>query len=334
MSERKSSADKISESYNWQNSSGQHWQNPGTLNTTTMSQVEDKSNKGVSEIDSATDKTQQRLYEKANEQYNKPKEELEQNAGKNIAKTGGQYGSLTGKTFSNTLNLMRRADAYNNKPESEMFSVGTRHTGGVKNLGTGYQKPVLETEEMREMQRNRQLDFNQKQLAQALQDAVNHKDLNAFMQLYQILYNTELTRNQAEILMRQWTRQQEMSNILMKDVTTFNAFFSRYFSEETCRYIYDLGLERPTIANMLVSTVLAGTVPPDVEDYLLEQVQIQKTNEYIRRGYSYYDAYERARQEIEHTERMRHSVDAEAIKRDQSFMKRRSAKKQAKEISR
>lgn len=314
------------------NSQEQHWSNPDIENKTTFSQVEDKSNKGVREIDSATNKTQQRMYDKANEQYSKEKSDLDVNAGKNIAKTGGQYGSLNGKTFSHTLNLMRQADEYNNRPESEMFSVGTRHTGGVKNLGIGYQKPVINTEEMREMERNRQLDLTQKDLAVRLQDAVNHKDLNAFIQLYQQLYNTEITRNQAEILMHQWTRQQEMSNILLKDVTTFNAYFRRYFSEETCRYIHDLAIKRPTMARMLTQAVFDGYMPPDVQDYLLEQVTIQKTNDYLRRGYSNYDAYYMATQEIERAERRRLNVEEQAIKQDQTLAQKRAAKKQAKEI--
>lgn len=307
----------------------QHWGNPSIDNRQTMSQVEDKANKGVKEIDSATDKTQARMYSKANEQYNKKKSDLDVNAGKNIAKTGGQYGSLNGKTFSHTLNLMRQADAYNNKPTENIHRIGLH---GVQDLGPAYNRPQIETEEMREMQRNRQLDLTQKTLAVQLQDAVNHKDLNAFIQLYQQLYNTEITRNQAEILMHQWTRQQEMSNILMKDITTFNAYFRHYFSEETCRYIYDLAIKRPTMARMLTQAVFDGFMPPDIQDYLLEQVTIAKTNEYKYKGLSDYDAYRRAEQDIERNERMRANVDAAAITQDQSIKNRWNARKQAKEI--
>lgn len=309
----------------------QHWENPPVDNKQTMSQVEDKANKGVKEIDNATDKTQARMYGKANEQYNTPKSKLDPNAGKNIAKTGGQYGSLNGKTFSHTLNLMRQADAYNNKPTENIHRIGLH---GVQDLGPAYNRPQIETEEMREMQRNRQLDLTQKTLAVQLQDAVNHKDLNAFIQLYQQLYNTEITRNQAEILMRQWTRQQEMSNILMKDITTFNAYFRRYFSEETCRYIHDLAIKRPTLARMLTQAVFDGFMPPDIQDFLLEQVIIAKTNEYKRKGFSDYEAYRRAEQDVARTERFMDNVDAAAIKQDQSLGNQWNARKQAKEIGR
>ena len=312
-------------SYNEQ----QHWGNPPIDNSQTMSQVEDKANKGVKEIDKATDKTQERMYGKANEQYNTPKSKLDVNAGKNIAKTGGQYGSLNGKTFSHTLNLMRQADAYNNKPTENIHRIGLH---GVQDLGTAYNRPQIETEEMREMQRNRQLDLTQKTLAVQLQDAVNHKDLNAFIQLYQQLYNTEISRNEAEILMHNWTRQQEMSNILMKDITTFNAYFRRYFSEETCRYIHDLAIKRPTMARMLTQAVFDGFMPPDIQDYLLEQVTIAKTNEYKRKGLSDYEAYRRAEQDIARTERLIDNVEAAAIKQDQSLSNQWDARKQAKEI--
>lgn len=312
-----------------QYSGQQHWGNPPTDNSQTMSQVEDKANKGVKEIDNATDKTQARMYGKAKEQYDKSKSDLDVNAGKNIAKTGGQYGSLNGKTFSHTLNLMRQADAYNNKPTENIHRIGLH---GVQDLGLAYNRPQIETEEMREMQRNRQLDLTQKTLAVQLQDAVNHKDLNAFIQLYQQIYNTEISRNEAEILMHNWTRQQEMSNILMKDITTFNAYFRRYFSEETCRYIHDLAIKRPTMARMLTQAVFDGFMPPDIQDYLLEQVTIAKTNEYKRKGLSDYEAYRRAEQDIMRSERLMDNVDAAAIKQDQSLKNQWDARKQAKEI--
>ena len=73
-------------------------------------------------------------------------------------------------------------------------------------------------------------------------------------------------------------------------------------------------------------------MPPDIQDYLLEQVTIAKTNEYKRKGLSDYEAYMRAVQDIERAERLRLNVNAAAIKQDQSLGNQWNARKQAKEI--
>lgn len=255
---------------------------PAIESGVTTSATDDKSNKGVNETDNSVAKTKNEFRELYNEQLETPKSALDPNADKNIAKRGGQFGSLNGKKFEHTLNLMRKADAYNNKPTENIHRIGLH---GVQDLGPAYNRPRIETEEMREMDRNRQLDLNQKQLAQALQAAVNRKDLDAFMYFYQQMFGVELTRNQAEIAMRQFLRQNQISNILTKDVNQFTQLFSRWLDEDTALYAFNLMQNGNTqLANMLSSIFFTGVVPPAYAEYLRELTYQAKMHEYMRKN--------------------------------------------------
>jgi hypothetical protein len=264
------------------------------------------------------------------EQYSKPKSELEQNAGKNIAKGQSQYGMYNNRDYSKTLKLARMADTYNSKPQEHLMSVGTRNTGGIKDLGTGYERPELQTMETRAMDQALQLDTNQKQLAQALQDAVNHKDLNAFIQAYQQRYGIALDRYKAELTMNQWARQQEMSQMFTKSYAQWQNEFGRYFSDQTSHTIFDMVRTDPQYAAMLSATLGVGRPPAQYE-----QIQQDFVNEVfadlVKQGVSEQDAIAQAERTATVFNMKNAGVDEFAVVQAQKWKQRRNNKKLAKQ---
>lgn len=239
-------------------------------NKNTEAQVQDKKEKGVNELEGNKKKAVEGTQAVENYVHDTSKERLDPRVNANQAKGEGQYGMINGRDFSRTLRLARDADRYNNKPVQHMFSVGTRHTGGVKDMGVGYERPRIQTMETRAMDQSFQLDTNQKQLAQQLQAAVNRKDLDAFIACYQQMYGIELNRYQAENMMIHYARQLEMQQIIAKDTT----WFTRQFSAETAKAIYDLNKENPSFSEMLGSYVMSGTVPPKLAETIAEEAQL------------------------------------------------------------
>lgn len=244
---------------------------PGTDNETANTQEEQKLEEGVKGIDSATDKSKSRAKDVASEAYATPKSDLHVNDGVNIAKTGGQFGPLNNKTFSKTLRLMREADAYNNTPIEDIHRIGLH---GVQNLGPGYQRPEITTEEMREMERNRALDASQKQFAVQLQAAVNAKDLDTFKRLYEFQFGVELSRGQAEVLMQQYLRQNQISNIIGKDFAQFRDKWAASFNEDLLQAAWQMQKRDPQYAQRFLYLVTNGRLTtPELEDRLLQETK-------------------------------------------------------------
>ena len=184
----------------------------------------------------------------------------------NIAQDGGQFGNLNGMQFDDTLRLSREADAYNNRPTEQ---VRDWRPGGSTNIGSvsyvePYNRPKIETEEMREMQKARQLDLNQKQMAQQLQAAVNAKDYDAFKQMYQQMFGIELNKYQLDSAMRDFERRSLITNQIMNARDYFTNELKLYFGLKTAQYCYELSRENPILA-MYFCNIIAGYPAADLE---------------------------------------------------------------------
>lgn len=237
---------------------------PGKNNKAVDTYVEQQIEQGVNDSNAAVENAKDEGRGYYNEQLKTPGKALYNEQNNNIAKFGGSKGHINNRSYAKTLKLAREADAYNNKPQDEMFSVGTMHTGGIKNLGTGYQRPRIQTMETRAMDQAFQLDTSRKQAMQALQAAVDHKDLDAFIRMYQYLYDRSISKEQANILMRQFERQRLASQMLTKDVTQWHAEFDRYLGTDTVTKIYNLAIDDPAFGNAL-SAKFMGYRTPDLE---------------------------------------------------------------------
>lgn len=300
-------------------------------------------NTAVDETDNATSKSSESTRDIKQEMFDTDKSTLDQNANKNIAKDGGQYGRINNKDYNTTLRLARAADRYNSRPREHIFSNGTMFTGGIKDLGTGYEKPTLETMETRAMNQAFNLDTNQKQLAQALQDAVNHKNLDAFRYAYQQIYGIELDRMHAEIEMRKWARQAEISNMLSKSGVEFKAYLDYYLPAELARITYNLALDHPSFGKYIGYGLRLGA-PPTTEDALFDEfVNYSVDEELKKRGYSGIDdprvradvmdkERDKAKLKYQNAKQETASQSAELTKRSDKLGNKFKAGKTAKEI--
>lgn len=232
--------------------------------------IEGHSDKAIQQISDAAEAGKEKIRKERDEVINTPGQKLnpQEDQKGNYAKTGGSKGSLTGKDFSSTLNLMRRADKYNNKPVENMIHYGSYKGSGIQNLGTGYERPKIETEEMREMERNRALDAQQKQLMVQLQDAINRKDIEAFKSAYEQIFGITLSETQIAEAMRQWTQQQQITNTATKDITSWQKKFMRSFDEETLDYLMQLS-ETDNQLSQLLSNAMYGLPTPSLDERVL-----------------------------------------------------------------
>lgn len=189
------------------------------------------------------------------------KNKLDSNHNNNVAKGQSQYGMYNNKDYATTLRLAREADAYNQMPREQLMSIGTRNTGGIKNLGYGYEKPELQTMETRAMNQALGLDTAQKQLAQQLQAAVNANDFEMFKQLVTQKLGLELSDYEMQNLFNQYTRSLQLQNIVTKDLTEFKDEWSRHFNMASATTVYNMLLEDENWA-VYASDILLGVPSP------------------------------------------------------------------------
>lgn len=240
--------------------------------TTESKAYEEQGNKFTNYADGTTNKAKEDSRALEKEQHDRPKESLDPNAGKNIAQGQSQYGMINNRNYAQTLRLAREADAYNNKPQDHIVRYGSAFGSGIRDMGTGYDRPQIQTMETRAMNQAYQLDTNQKQLAQQLQDAVNHKDLNAFIQLYQQLYNITLTREEAVREFRRFERQVVIQQTMQRNMTKFNSQYGRFFSAETLEAINNLVTKGHSIYAKDLAGMLTGSTTASEQAQLEEAI--------------------------------------------------------------
>lgn len=308
---------------------------PALKNEEAESIIEGHSDRAAEQVSSAGETGKEQLKKTAKEVVDTPGDSLnpQEDQDDNFAKTGGSKGSLTGKDFSSTLNLMRRADEYNNRPVSEIYSVGTRHTGDVQNLGTGYERPKIETEEMREMERNRSLDLQQKQLMIQLQDAINNKNVEAFKSAYEKTFGVTLSTTQAIEAMRQWTQQQQITNIATKDISSWQKDFTRAFDAETLQYLVNLAESGDEQLATLLSNAMYGLPTPSLDERLLQGSVNNLANELTEKeGLSPFRARLKASNVINYVLLTSNNTAASSTKRSQRPGEQYSGYKEAKKV--
>lgn len=91
------------------------------------------------------------------------------------------YGNLNNKTYNQTLNLSRMADRFNNHLDWEPGTVGrtTYHLGNVEgDTGKAYRRDPIETQEMRQMRANENIDALARQGQAGLQSDMNRYGLD------------------------------------------------------------------------------------------------------------------------------------------------------------
>lgn len=210
--------------------------------------------------------------------------------GANYALTGGQWGRLNDRDYSKTLQLARNVDAYNAQPLAHRVVHNHWKAGGLQDLGTGIEKPNLQTMETRAMEQTFGLDTAQKTLSQQLQAAINNKDLDLFKQSIAQLYNINMTDYQAQNLMTQLTHQAEIQQIMLKDMD----FFKRAFGAETAATLFNVMQDDQMYAATLGKVLLGDSITPQLEEYLQDRFIMQRQAEYEAQGIDSTTAYQKA----------------------------------------
>lgn len=139
--------------------------------------VMDNTNKGTqADEDGTINKANGRAGQTQQNWQNKDKLQINPMQNTNIAMQG-RYGNLNGKTYANTLNLSRMADALNNKRHWIATDVGYRAGGelGTQAAGMGHSErwEPIDTQEMRQMRANERLDELQRTGDVNLQTNIN-----------------------------------------------------------------------------------------------------------------------------------------------------------------
>lgn len=247
--------------------------------------VEKQEDKSKKEIGESTDTAAEGTRGLEQQQHGTDKEYLNENQKANYAKDGGQYGRVNNRDYGTTLRLAREADAYNNRPQAHVTSNYGIHNGGIQDMGTLMEKPKIETMETRAMDQSFNLDTNQKQLAQALQDAVNHKDLDAFQQLYKQLYGIELDRMTAEIEMTKFARQQLSLDTIRRDLDEFEAYLKRGLDAQSAATIAAI-MRSDDILGAQLSAMLGGGVTLNQSEALMHDIWSRAYSDSLAQGLS------------------------------------------------
>lgn len=239
---------------------------------------DDQSEKFEKETDRVSDEAIDNTEKEAQRVYDTNPEKLYKHVNKNFARGEGPYGRFNDRDYSTTLRLAREADFYNNKPQENLYFMGP---DGPQVQGPAYQRPELKTMETRAMDQAIELDTNQKRLAQSLQDAVNHKDLDAFTAAWKQKFGVELDRAQAKREMRRYERQALVQDLLTKNLTKFQAEFMRGFNSVTATTVHNMLQSQPELANMLAG-VLLGTATTTEQMFLERNIQNNLAQSYAK----------------------------------------------------
>lgn len=194
---------------------------------------------------------------------NTPDEALSPFANADNARGEGRWGLGNNKNYNDTLKLSRDADYYNAMPTSNYAEAGngTGIHGPISQGFSTINKPHLETEETREMQKSRQLDLNQKQLDQQLQAAIYRKDYDAFQEYYQQRYGIALTDYNLRTAITQYIRHAMVDQIMSRGFEVFKQATHLLWSERTARMMYNVCLKYPSIRSFIVPAVLGFPAP-------------------------------------------------------------------------
>lgn len=249
----------------------------------------------------------------------------------NIAKTGGSKGTINNRSFNNTLNLMRRVDRYNNKPVGHVLHQGHWRGSGIQDLGTEYERPKIETMESRTMNQAMQLDTQQKQAAIALQDAINHKDIDAFKTAYEQIYGITLSTTAAIQAMRQWSQQQQITNLATKDVTGWNKLFMRAFDLQTLTYLDNLSKTNNPLSQ-LITNAMYGLPTMQLDERVLIDGRNSLYGMYAADGMNPMAAMNKANNTVNTLMMLNNNAQASATKRTQNIGNQFEGYQQGKDI--
>ena len=199
--------------------------------------------------------------------------ELDEKYGQQFAKEG-RYGNLNNKDFDETLRLSRQADAYNNKPIAKMHLGLSYNPSAGQGVGgfetTGYDRPKLETQEMRQMRANERLDETQRGLDIQLQHDITKLPYEYFKKTMDEKYNIRMNEAEAKRTMAQLSHVAAMNQAIMKNTKDFNARYNAKFGLKLGPIIAELAKTNSIQAMVFTNYVLGYPALPAEDVYTYE----------------------------------------------------------------
>lgn len=184
-----------------------------------------------------------------------------------FARHGGKHGRLNNRDYGKTLALMREVDAHNSRPRVGDIGFDLAIAGGRVGL-EGHERPRLETEETREMERSRQLDLDRKRAAQDLQAIVDRKDYDAYKEYMKQLTGLEVSDYEARQGLARHERERHMLNVIENDRELFQ-WYSKRFGASLFAKAVEAAKNSPVMMNIL-SMILMGMPGPSLEDWIYD----------------------------------------------------------------
>lgn len=214
---------------------------------------------------------QQRTTDIRNEGWNTAPTDIYDEANRDFAESDKGDKNLNRRSFGQTLNLSRQADAYNSMPKMNVIRT-TNGQGGMTSIDTGLEKPKIETQEMRQMRANERLSERQRQLRQNIQNLVERKNYDLFVAWYQQKFGLNLSLTQAEQSVITFNRTQQISNQISMHRQLFTEQLRMFVSTQIANYI----TSKAAAGDFLWSTYFLGAYglsvrPGQLMDYYEEQ---------------------------------------------------------------
>ena len=220
--------------------------------------VRDISDQAISDLD--------RLYKNVRDT---PGEEIDEKYGQYFAKEG-RYGNLNNKDFDETLRLSRQADAYNNEPVEKMHLGISYNPSAGQGVGgfetTGYDRPKIETQEMRQMRANERLDETQRALDIQLQHDITKLPYDYYVKSMNEKFNTRMNEAEAKRGYAQITAVNKATQTLMKDRENFNKVFNAKYGIYLGPIVAKLA-EQGTLAGVIFANAALGWAALSPQDY-------------------------------------------------------------------
>lgn len=220
-----------------------------------LKDIQDDFNKDVRDTSEQAVSDYDKLYQDV---LKTPGTEIDERYGTNFAKEG-RYGNLNNKSFDDTLRLSRQADAYNNKPIGKMHLGISYNPSSGQGVGgfetTGYERPNLETQEMRQMRTNERLDEMQRGLDVQLEHNITKLPYDAFVKTLDSKYNIRTSEADAKRAFAQIRAVDRATQTMAQHNTNFESVFK-------LKYGLLIGKIASEVAktNTIQSTILCNAV--------------------------------------------------------------------------
>lgn len=209
--------------------------------------------------------------------------ELYEHQDVNLGKDNPQ-GNLNGLSFGRTLALSRAADRYNNKPIDPVVHA---HLGKAGAPGTTtsredpYTRPEIETEETRQMERNRRIDEARQMLRAALQGKVDQWTYDQLSSYFGRLAEINMSDYQFRKLVNQYINQMYVANLMQKDYSVFQDQLKRFSLQADTQAIMRSMRQNPAAANLLM-LLTSGTAGLTVDQILTQRDLVSRIAKSIK----------------------------------------------------